>query len=214
MIVVGAGLAASYHLTKYGIAQIVFERGRIGESWRSQRWDSFKTNSTNKLNVLPEQTWQDETAADEFATAAQLVSSFEQYAITHRLPVAENSNVISVEISGNLFDVAVSSNNTVINYRSRQVLIASGAANKMRLPGFSQQIADDIMQIHTSQYRNAAQLPEGAVLLVGSAQSGCQIAEDLLSSGRKVYLSTSMVGRFPRWYRGKDIFYWLMDTKF
>ena len=102
VIVVGAGyagLAASYHLTKYGVAHIVFERCRIGESWRSQRWDSFKTNSTNKLNVLPGQTWQDETA-DEFATATQLVSSFEQYAITHRLPVAENSNVISVESSG------------------------------------------------------------------------------------------------------------------
>jgi len=70
------------------------------------------------------------------------------------------------------------------------------------------------MQFHTSQYRNAAALPKGAVLVVGSAQSGCQITEDLLDAGKQVYLSTSKVGRFPRWYRGKDIFYWLVDTKF
>jgi putative flavoprotein involved in K+ transport len=75
-------------------------------------------------------------------------------------------------------------------------------------------ISTDIMQLHTSEYKNADQLSDGTVLVVGGAQSGCQIAEDLLHAGRKVYLSTSMVGRIPRWYRGRDIFYWVTETKF
>ncbi|HET9826204.1 MAG TPA: NAD(P)/FAD-dependent oxidoreductase [Chitinophagaceae bacterium] len=217
VIVVGggfSGLAASYHLKKYGVSHIVFERGQIGESWRSQRWDSFRANSTNKLNVLPGEDWIEEAAAHAFATVPELVSSFERYAENHRLPVVEDSNVISVDSSGNLFHVAVFSNNTITNYQSRQVLIASGAANKIKIPEIAKNISEEVRQIHASEYRNAAMLPQGAVLVVGSAQSGCQIAEDLLDSGRKVYLSTSMVGRFPRWYRGRDILYWMIDTKF
>ena len=217
VIVVGAGysgLAASYHLKKYGIKHVVFERGQIGESWRSQRWDSFRTNSTNKLNVLPGQEWTEESTADAFANVTDLVSSFEEYSFLHQLPVQRNSNVISVEKEGNFFRVAISSNGFYTNCRSRQILIASGAANKIKIPELSKNVSPDILQLHTSRYRNAAALPKGAVLVVGSAQSGCQIAEDLLDAGKQVYLSTSRVGRFPRWYRGKDIFYWLVDTKF
>ena len=217
VIVVGAGyagLAASYHLKKYGIDHLVFDRGRIGESWRTQRWDSFRTNSTNKLNVLPGQDWTDESTADAFATTSELVSSFEKYSCSHQLPVLQNSNVISVDKQGNFLHAVVSSGGISTNYRSRQILVASGAANKIKIPEISKNISPDVTQLHTSQYRNPAQLPKGAVLVVGSAQSGCQIAEDLVDGGKQVYLSTSMVGRFPRWYRGKDIFYWLVDTKF
>jgi putative flavoprotein involved in K+ transport len=217
VIIVGAGyagLAASYHLKSHGINHIVFERGRIGESWRSQRWDSFRTNSTNKLNVLPGQDWTEESTADAFATVNDLVSSFERYSDLHQLPILQYSNVISVDKPGNFFDIIVSSNDVRTNYRSRQILIASGAATKIKMPQLSKNVAPDIIQFHTSQYRNAATLPKGAVLVVGGAQSGCQIAEDLVDAGKQVYLSTSKVGRFPRWYRGKDIFYWLVDTKF
>jgi putative flavoprotein involved in K+ transport len=217
VIIVGggyAGLAASYHLKKYGVDHLVFERGRIGESWRSQRWDSFRTNSTNKLNVLPGQEWADESTADSFATITDLVSSFEEYSSSHQLPILQNANVISVEKHGDFFHVVVSSNDVCTNYLCKQILVASGAANKIKLPELYKNVSPDIRQFHTSQYRNAAALPKGAVLVVGSAQSGCQITEDLLDAGKQVYLSTSKVGRFPRWYRGKDIFYWLVDTKF
>jgi putative flavoprotein involved in K+ transport len=217
VIIVGggyAGLAASYHLKKYGVDHLVFERGRIGESWRSQRWDSFRTNSTNKLNVLPGQEWADKSTADSFATITDLVSSFEEYSSSHQLPILQNANVISVEKHGDFFHVVVSSNDVCTNYLCKQILVASGAANKIKLPELYKNVSPDIRQFHTSQYRNAAALPKGAVLVVGSAQSGCQITEDLLDAGKQVYLSTSKVGRFPRWYRGKDIFYWLVDTKF
>lgn len=215
VIVVGAGysgLCASYHLKKYGLIHIIFERGRVGESWRSQRWDNFHFNSTNKLNVLPGEKEADDP--DRFGMVPQFVSSLEQYVSKHQLPLKENSRVISVEKNGELFQVTVSSNRTIKNYYSRQVLIASGAANETKIPSVAKNISADIKQLHTCEYKNAGHLPPGAILVVGGAQSGIQIAEDLLHAGKKVYLSTSKVGRIPRWYRGKDIFYWIMETKF
>jgi putative flavoprotein involved in K+ transport len=216
VIVVGAGysgLAASYHLKGYNLDHIVFERGKIGESWRSQRWDSFRFNSTNKLNVLP---GDDPAPADpdSFSSASAFVSALEHYVGSHQLPIVENSKVISIEKPGEVFIVSVSCNNEIKKYFCKQVLIASGVANEIKIPSLANNISKDIKQLHTSEYKNAHQLPNGAVLVVGSAQSGCQITQDLLHAGRKVFLSTSMVGRIPRWYRGKDIFYWIKETKF
>ena len=216
VIVVGAGysgLAASYHLKEHCLNHIIFERGKIGESWRSQRWDSFRFNSTNKLNVLPGGD-PDPENPDSFSSAPAFVSALEQYVKTNQLPVIENSKVISIEKPGEVFVVSVSSNNEIKKYSCKQVLIASGAANEIKIPSLAKGISKDIMQLHTSEYKNADQLPGGTVLVVGSAQSGCQIAEDLLHARRKVYLSTSMVGRIPRWYRGRDIFYWVREAKF
>ena len=216
VIVVGAGysgLAASYHLKEYGLNYIIFERGKIGESWRSQRWDNFRFNSTNKLNILPGDD-PEPANPDLFSTAHDFVSALQQYVITHQLPVHENSKVISIEKQEEVFVVSVSFNNEIKEYLCKQVLIASGVANEIKIPSLAKNISKDIKQLHTSEYKNANQLPKGAVLVVGGAQSGCQITEDLLDAGRKVYLSTSMVGRIPRWYRGKDIFYWVRETKF
>jgi len=217
VIIVGAGfsgLSASYYLKQHGLNHIVVERGRIGESWRSQRWDSFRMNSPNKLNVLPGVSWKDESTAEAFGTANDLIVSFEEYVHKHQLPIAENSKVISIEKPSDAFRVAVSSDGEIKIHRCKQVLIASGMGNETKLPAFSKNISENVYQLHTAQYRNARLLPAGAVLVVGGAQSGCQIAEDLLVAGRKVFLSTSKVGRFPRWYRGKDIFDWLIATKF
>jgi putative flavoprotein involved in K+ transport len=216
VIVVGAGVAglsASYHLKKYGLNHIVFERGKIGESWRSQRWDSFKLNSINKLNLLTGLVYK---GKDEngFDGAGDYISSFEEYVSTFDLPVSEYSKVISIEKPSDVFNVTVSKNGERRNYSTRQVIIASGHASEISIPLFAKNIAADIKQFHTSEYRNPEQLPEGAVLVVGSAQSGVQISEDLADAGRKVFLSTSMVARVPRWYRGRDIMEWLIDMNF
>jgi putative flavoprotein involved in K+ transport len=216
VIVIGAGyagLAASYHLKEYGLHHIIFERGNIGESWRSQRWDNFRFNSTNKLNILPGED-PEPANPDLFPSAHEFVAALQQYVSAHQLPVYENSKVISVERQGEVFVLSVLFNDEVRNYSCKQVLIASGVANEIKIPSLAKNISKDIKQLHTSEYRNADQLPNGAVLVVGSAQSGCQITEDLLNAGRKVYLSTSMVGRIPRWYRGRDIFYWVKEAKF
>jgi putative flavoprotein involved in K+ transport len=215
IIVVGAGysgLCASYHLKKRGLEHIVLERNKIGDSWRTQRWDNFRFNSTNKLNVLPGEG--QPTDPELFSTASSFVHELEQYVTKYQLPVQEDSRVISIDKPGEYFHVQVLSNGQVKKYLSRQVLIASGASNEVKIPAISKNISTGIKQLHTSEYKNADQLPDGPVLVVGGAQSGIQITEDLLNAGRKVYLSTSEVGRFPRWYRGRDIFYWLRDLRF
>jgi len=134
--------------------------------------------------------------------------------LKHELPVQENSTVISIEKTGDNFHTRVLSNGIVKDHFSRQILIASGAANEIKIPAIAEAISKNIRQLHTSEYKNAGQLPAGAVLVVGGAQSGIQITEDLINAGRKVFFSTSMVPRIPRYYRGRDIFYWVKDAKF
>jgi len=216
VIVVGggfAGLSASYYLKKRGLNHLVFERGKIGESWRSLRWDSFMLNSTNILNLLPGQDC-GEDDPDGFDSAKALANTMEKYAKQFQLPVLENSKVTSIERSDDLFSVSVVSNGIEQKYLSKQVLIASGVSNEIKIPAIAEKVSTDILQLHACQYRNAGQLAEGAVLVVGSAQSGIQIANDLLGAGRKTFIATSKVGRIPRWYRGRDIFYWLEDVGF
>jgi putative flavoprotein involved in K+ transport len=218
VVVIGgghAGLSISYCLKQHNLKHIVFERGRIGEVWRSQRWDSFAMNTANKNNVLPGQTYLG-NVPDGFGTANEFVSSLEAYSNKNQLPVQENTTVISVNKpeGSSYFTVTVSENDTPTNYTSKQVIVASGCQNETRIPPFAKNISSEILQMHTRDYRNPSQLPEGAVLVAGSAQSGVQIAEDLIDAGKKVYLSTSRVARIPRRYRGKDIVDWLMSMGF
>lgn len=218
VIVVGAGhtgLSISYHLKKHNVDHIVFEKGKIGDSWHNQRWDSFKLNTPNKWNLFPgqESIFSD---SEGLCSASEFVAFLEGYSAKFQLPVVENSEVISVEsVPGSKeFSVHVSENGSVKNYRCKQVVVASGSQNKKNIPSFARNISPEIFQLHTSEYRNASSLPDGAVLVVGSAQSGIQIAEDLIYEGKKVFISTSKVGRVPRRYRGKDIVDWLIFTGF
>ncbi|MDQ1333000.1 MAG: putative flavoprotein involved in transport [Bacteroidota bacterium] len=218
VIVIGAGhagLSISYHLKKLHLDHIVFEQAEIGNSWRNQRWDSFKLNTPNKFNLLPgqENTFAD---AEGFSSASDFVCLLQYYSKKFDLPVIEKSRVLSVEyVSGSkYFSVCVSENGSAKYYFSKQVVIASGGQNSKNIPSFAKNISEEVLQLHTCEYRNASLLPEGAVLIVGSAQSGVQIAEDLIESGRRVFISTSQVARVPRRYRGKDIVDWLMLTGF
>ena len=217
-IVIGAGhagLSISYYLNRFRINHLVFEKGSIGETWRNQRWDSFKFNTPIKVSLLPgfENTL---ISAEGFWTADEFVSLLEDYVRTFQLPVFEDHEVLSVgrALDPSIFSVTVSHDGAKITYQSRKVVIASGSQNKERRPEFSGKISNDVFQIHSGSYRNPCMLPDGAVLVVGSAQSGVQIAEDLIENGRKVYLSTSRVGRVPRRYRGKDIVDWLLQAGF
>ncbi len=218
VIVVGAGhagLCVSYYLTKHKIRHIVLEQGRIGETWHSQRWDSFKLNSANKLSLLPEQaTYFNDP--DAFSFGHEFALSLENYTKQLTLSVKEHCKVLEVkkEIEQPLFTVTVSEASEEKTYRCKQIVIASGGQNTIVIPDFAKNIAKNILQLHTSEYRNSGQLPDGHVLLIGSAQSGTQIAEDLVRAGKKVFLSTGKVGRIPRRYRGKDIFDWLVELGF
>jgi len=208
-----AGLATSRLLAGAGVRHVVFEKARIGETWRTQRWDSFALNSPNKFNTLPGDTYLG-SDPDGFATAGAFVSYLEDYAARHHLPVEENSRVASVVRSGDAFHLIVESGGASRRYTSSQVVIASGSMNELKAPAFASAIPPKIKQFHAGSYKSAAALPKGAVLVVGSAQSGLQLAEDLLDAGRRVFLSTSAVGRVPRRYRGRDILDWLIDSGF
>ena len=172
-------------------------------------------NTPNKTNVLPGQTYNGE-APDAFCTANEFVRQLEQYALQHQLPVRENANVLSIEkpAGESFFTIRVSENGLQKKILCKQVVVASGSQNQKNVPAFAQNISPEMLQLHAGEYRSAADLPEGAVLVVGSAQSGAQIAEDLALEGRKVYLATSMVARVPRRYRGKDIVDWLLMLGF
>jgi len=218
VIVIGAGpagLSASYFLKTGGLKQLVFERGTAGESWTSQRWSSFRLNSPNRLNELPGNNYF-EKDTEGFCISSDYVLSLREYIDKFQLPVLENEAVQYVEkLKGKkLFRVETLTNNESREYYSRQLIVASGSQSERKVPGISQNIPPHVHQVHAGEYHDAMNLPSGSVLVVGSAQSGCQIADDLADAGRNVYLSTSMVARVPRGYRGRDIHDWLLEMGF
>ncbi len=219
-VIVGAGqagLGVSYFLQQAGRKHAVFEKGRIGESWLSQRWDSFTLNTPNFMSSLPGLSYE-RLEPDGFLKGDDLVRYFQRYVERFQLPVQSGVQVISVARNGGedtLFRVKTKIDGQVEkSVMSRSVVIASGSQQAPKIPSFGAQIPDRITQLHSATYRNPASLPPGAIVIVGSGQSGCQIAEDLLAAGRTVYLCTSKVGRVPRRYRGRDILEWWIDMKF
>jgi putative flavoprotein involved in K+ transport len=220
VIVVGAGqagLGISYFLKQRGRQHVVFEQRRIGETWISQRWDSFQLNTPNTINCLPGFPYQGMTP-DGFWTQAELVAYFRAYIDRFNLPVRTGIRVNSITLAEEdhqRFCVTIQAGEKPDEcVLSRAVVVASGCQHTPKIPEFSTRLAEEITQLHTSAYRRPSDLPPGAVVVVGSGQSGCQIAEDLLEDGRKVYLCTSKVGRAPRRYRGRDMLEWLIEIGF
>src|SRR5262249_17248934 len=149
-----------------------------------------------------------------FMSLAQVVQYFDDYIERFNLPLHCGIEVFSVQKLGERFLVRTEEG----DYESDNVVIATGLYQSPRIPRLSESIPSDILQIHSMHYKNPSLLPDGAVLLVGTGQSGAQIAEELYQSGRKVYLSIGSAGRVPRRYRGKDINDWftrmgMFDTK-
>jgi putative flavoprotein involved in K+ transport len=210
-----AGLGVSYFLQRDGRKHVVFERGRVGETWLSQRWDSFQLNTPNFMNALPGLPYQG-PESDGFWRRDELVAYFQDYVEQFQLPVRTGVSVLSLEQAEdkNYFTVKIKTDGgadeTVM---CRSVVVASGMQLVPKIPAFQNKIPGNITQLHTADYRNPGALPPGAVVVVGSAQSGCQIVEDLLSAGREVYLCTGKAGRVPRRYRGRDILGWFIEVK-
>lgn len=218
IIVVGAGhagLSISYFLSKNNLSHIVFERGQIGESWHSQRWDSFVLNTPSNMNILPGESAHD-LHSESFMIRHNVINKLKQYSNKFQLPVREYATVTSIskKPGEKVFSVNVNTNGKTEHWTSKQVVIASGAMSAAKIPALSKSLPKNIYQIHVADYHNPSQLPEGGVLIVGGGQSGCQVAEDLVGSGRTIYLSSSKVGRMPRRYRGKDSMDWLTEMKY
>jgi putative flavoprotein involved in K+ transport len=216
VVVVGAGqagLGIGYHLQECGVEFVILERGEIAESWRSQRWDSFAANTPNWMNGLPGSPY-DGTSPDGFYLRDELVASFERHAAAHDLPVRLGVNVESVaaaEDSHGFIVKAVERDGQTLSLHTSNVVVASGLMRAPKIPPIQGRFPDTVTQLHASDFRSADMLPDGAVVVIGSGQSGCQITEDLISAGRSVYLCTSKVARAPRRYRGRDLTEWMSD---
>lgn len=203
-----AGLATSYWLSQNEIEHLVFERRRPGDSWRN-RWDSFCLVTPNWSVRLPGFPY-DGDDPDGFMPRDEIVDYIERY---HRFvdpPMQEHVEVDRVGHSEDRWVLETESGPAVAD----AVVIAGGSFQNGRIPSGAPSISADVKQIHSSEYRRPSQLPDGAVLVVGSAQSGCQIVDDLRAAGRATWLSVSGAVRIPRRYRGKDVFAWLKETGF
>ncbi|MBI3243340.1 MAG: NAD(P)-binding domain-containing protein [Chloroflexi bacterium] len=204
-----AGLSLSYLLTQQGREHLVLEKaGRAGEAWR-WRWDSFTFVTPNWAIRLPGGNYQGDNP-DGYMPRDEIIGMFEAYVTRHGLPVRYGVAVKAVKRTETGYTVEADGT----TWEAANVVVATGSFQKPKSPSFSANIAKDVLQIHSGEYRNPSALPPGAVLIIGSGQSGCQIAEELYQSGRKVFLSVGSAGRAPRRYRGKDVFWWLDKSGF
>jgi putative flavoprotein involved in K+ transport len=215
-IIVGggqAGLATAQGLKQRGREHLILDAAdRPAHAWRNQRWDSFTLVSPNWFLNMPGAAYTGD-APDAFMPRDEVVAFFENYIHRFDLPVRHGVRVEAVEREpdGDTYRVRSAAG----EWRARNVVVATGLYQQARIPPFGSAIAADVAQLTTSTYRHPAQLPPGGVLVVGSGQSGTQIAEELYQHGRRVFLSVSgSAGRVPRSYRGKDAFYWLDRTGF
>jgi len=210
-VVVGggqAGLAASHQLTQQGVEHVVLERRRIGQSWRD-RWDSFCLVSPNWFIQLPGGAYAGDDA-DGFLPRDDVVAHLEGYRTAHALPVREGVQALSVERGDEEFHLRT----TAGDLQGRFLVLATGAYQRPYRPPAAATLPSSLLQMDVDDYRNPSGLPTGRVLMIGSGQSGCQIAEELHEAGREVVLSCGKAPWVSRRVGGRDIFHWFVDTGF
>ena len=214
VVIIGAGqagLSLGYYLAQSGREYVILEQAsRIIPAWRG-RWDSFTLVLPNWTVQMPGFAYEGEDP-DGFMGRDELVEYFEQFAATFDPDVRFGWKVTAVEKNPNGDNYWVHTSESLIE--ADNVVVAAGTFQTPRIPPFSKNISEGIAQLHTNDYSNPESLPDGAVLVVGTGQSGCQIAEELHQSGRKVYLCVGGATRIPRRYRGQDSIYWLGSTGF
>jgi putative flavoprotein involved in K+ transport len=208
-IVIGAGqagLAVSRCLGDAGVEHLVLERRRIASTWREQRWDSFCLVTPNWQCTLPGFPYPG-SDPDGFMLNDDIVAYVEAFAASFAPSLYEGVAVARVSARAGRFEVETSHGSLTAS----QVVLAVGGYHLPGLPRLGERLPERVTQLHSSQYRNASSLPDGAVLVVGSGQSGAQIAEDLLLEGREVHLCVGSAPRVARFYRGRDCVAWLHD---
>ena len=213
VIIVGggqAGLSQSYYLQQAAIDHLVLEKNTLTHTWRNQRWDSFCLVTPNWQCALPGYPY---TGNDPngFMKKHEIIQYLDGFIAAVKAPVKEHTAVLSVKaLEAGGFEVVTS--NGVLT--ADQVVAASGGYHIPIIPRMAERIPDSVMQVHSEQYKNVASLPAGNVLVVGTGQSGAQIAEDIHLTGKKVYLAVGDAPRCARFYRGKDVVEWLADMDY
>jgi putative flavoprotein involved in K+ transport len=214
VLIVGGGqggLSLSYLLKQQGIDHLVLEKNRIGHSWRNERWDSFCLVTPNRQCRLPGYDYARDYGGSDphgFMLKDEIVSFLEGYAALVQPPVREGVAVTGVSpLAGGGFEVR----STDGIYTADKVIIAISGYHIPIVPRAGAAMPSSLLQVQSLDYRNPQDLPAGEILVVGSGQSGCQIAEDLHLAGRKVHLAVGDAPRAPRMYRGRDSTDWLEE---
>ena len=208
MAVIGAGqagLAVSHELTELGIEHVVLERGRVGQTWRD-RWDSFCLVTPNWSVQLPGGGY-DGPEPDGFMPRDEIVGHLERYAAD--APVREGVEVDGVDV-GDGFVLRTSAGDLA----GDALVVATGTYRRPHLPPAAETLPAGLVRLTVDDYRSPAGLPDGAVLVVGSGQTGCQLAEELHNAGREVVLSCGRAPWLPRRPGGRDLVWWLHESGF
>jgi len=210
VVVVGggqAGLSISYSLQQHGIDHVVFEKHSAMHAWSTQRWDNFCLVTPNWQCALPGHRYEGPDPHG-FMKKDEIVRYLDAFSARVRAPLREGVAVQRVRASSNGGFIVTSQDGEC---HASHVVVASGGYHQPMIPRLAERLPAGVMQIHSADYRNAQQLPPGKVLVVGSGQSGAQIAEDLHLAGRKVLLAVGDAPRCARFYRGRDVVDWLAD---
>jgi putative flavoprotein involved in K+ transport len=204
-----AGLATSWYLSQAKVDHVVLESGRVAETWRSRRWDSFCLVTPNWTVQLPGAKYEG-PEPDGFMSLAELVDHFQSYANSFDAPVEENCAVTKLEADDGGFLLTLASG----KIKARSVVVATGAFQRPHRPASAESLPNDVVQLFAEEYTHPAALPPGAVLVVGSGQTGCQLAEEIHQSGRKVFLACGRCVWVPRRLHGRDVVWWMIESGF
>jgi putative flavoprotein involved in K+ transport len=209
IVVIGggqAGLALSYYLTAQSREHLILEQDRIVESWRSKRWDSLRLIAPNWSLRLPEFQY-DGDDPDGFMGKDEVIARLETYAQSFGAPVREGVRVTAIERGSTDPHFLVRTQGD--SYMASQVVLATGALQQPRVPACAARLPAGVTQVVAPAYRTPQSLPPGAVLVVGSGETGCQIAEELVRAGRSVFLAGGRSWWVPRRYRARDVAVWV-----
>ena len=210
VLVVGggqAGLSVSYWLTARGIGHVVLEKSAVGAEWRDRRWDSFCLVTPNWQCTLPGHPYSGDDRHG-FMVKNEIVDYVRGYAAAIDAPVVEGVAATRLRVGADGRFTVVTTAGTLT---ADQVVIATGPYQVPLTPRLAERLPTGVKQLHSAEYKRPDQLPDGAVLVIGTGQSGCQIAEDLHLAGRRVHLATGSAPRVSRFHRGRDVVDWLDD---
>ncbi len=213
VIIVGggqAGMAMSFCLGKLDIEHLILDKAQeLAHNWQHERWDSFCLVTPNWQCQLPGFPYNGDDP-DGFMVKDEIINYLKAYRDFFNPPIQFSSPVSSLSQENGLFHIKTPKQ----YFTADQVVLACGGYHKPNILPFAQQFPDSMTQVHSRDYKNSKQLPEGEVMVIGTGQSGSQIAEDLHLEGRKVHLCVGSAPRVNRRYRGKDVVNWLNEMDY
>ena len=210
VVVIGAGqagLAIGYHLARQGRRFAILEDAdSVGAAWGS-RWDSLVLFTPRMYDALPGLPFPGDP--EGYPKRDEVAAYLERYAKTFELPIELESRVLSLNGQNGEFLVELEGE----TIESHQVVVATGPFQDPRVPPLAGDLAPEVFQIHSADYRRPTQVPDGTVLVVGGGNTGFQIAKELADTHR-VHLSVgSRQTPLPQRVFGRDLFWWLVRSR-